>query len=102
MVLSEGLSHIIFNAITAEDFKRALEFYQAVGFKVISDKKENELRTAWLTNETTIKLILNPSSIAQPKIATDIDWSLEENALVFSVEDINVSVKNYKKKKKRN
>ncbi|KAI7903188.1 6-phosphofructokinase [Cokeromyces recurvatus] len=99
-MLSQGLSHVIFNALSSEDFERTLKFYEAVGFKTVTDKcQENhaEERTAWLklvsgdnnATNATIKLVLNASAITQRKPATDVDWALEEAAIVFAVKDIN-------------
>lgn len=102
-MLSQGLSYVIFNASNCEDFEKTLQFYQALGFKNVADKShesQSEERTAWLklnsadecASEITIKLVLNASAITQRKPASDVDWALEENAIVLAVKDLNVSL----------
>ncbi|KAF1798054.1 6-phosphofructokinase [Mucor lusitanicus] len=99
-MLSQGLSYVIFNASNCEDFEKTLQFYQALGFKNVADKShesQSEERTAWLklnsadecASEITIKLVLNASAITQRKPASDVDWALEENAIVLAVKDLN-------------
>jgi hypothetical protein len=101
-MLSQGLSHVVFNASNFDDYKNTLRFYQAIGFKPVTDKPNNESyeeRTAWLklasgaqaTADIIIKLVLNASALAQHKPSADVDWSLEESAIVFNTNDIKVS-----------
>ncbi|KAI8991418.1 6-phosphofructokinase [Mycotypha africana] len=98
-MLSQGLSYVIFNASNVDDFENTLKFYQVLGYKAITDKTEEnqtEQRTAWLkltsegkkATDSSIKLVLNCSAIAQEKPASDVDWSLEESALVLAVKDV--------------
>ncbi|KAI8645564.1 6-phosphofructokinase [Parasitella parasitica] len=98
-MLSQGLSYVIFNASSCDDFKKTLKFYQTFGFKTVADKShesQSEERTAWLkldsadacASEITIKLVLNASAVAQRKPASDVDWALEENAVVLAVKDL--------------
>lgn len=100
-MLSQGLSHIIFNASSCGDFDSTIKFYEALGFKTVSNKSESaEERIAWLklnseaesTTEATIKLVLSPSAIAQRKPAGDVDWSLEENSFALAIKDVKVSL----------
>lgn len=101
-MLSQGLSYVIFNASNCEDFEKTLKFYQTLGFKTIADKSHkshSEERTAWLklksadecASEITIKLVLNASAVAQRKPSSDVDWALEESAIVLAVKDLDVS-----------
>lgn len=92
-MLSQGLSHIIFNASNKEDFERTLIFYKSLGFKSLTDKPEEDTRVAWLKLASTvsIKVILAISAIPQRKPAGDTDWTLEENALAFGINNIDVS-----------
>lgn len=109
-MLSQGLSYVIFNASNCEDFEKTLKFYQTLGFKNVADKShesQSEERTAWLklssadecASEITIKLILNASAVAQRKPASDVDWALEENAIVLAVKDLDVSLIDFIDKK---
>jgi hypothetical protein len=102
-MLCQGLSHVIFNASNHDDYENTLKFYQSIGFKPVTDNpnqsESEEERTAWLklaagtkaTTDVIIKLVLNASALAQHKPSVDIDWSLEESAIVFITEDIKVS-----------
>lgn len=101
-MLSQGLSYVIFNASNCEDFEKTLKFYQTLGFKTIADKSHkshSEERIAWLklksadecASEITIKLVLNASAVAQRKPSSDVDWALEESAIVLAVKDLDVS-----------
>lgn len=100
-MLSQGLSHVIFNASYEVAFDSSLRFYEALGFKVVSNKVEtSEEKVAWLklssategTTESTIKVVLNASAIPQRKPAGDIDWSLEENSMAFAINNIQVCI----------
>lgn len=100
-MLSQGLSYIIFNASSCGDFESTIKFYEALGFKTVSNKVETtEERVAWLklnseseaTTEASIKLILSPSAIPQRKPAGDVDWSLEESSFALAINDAAVSV----------
>ncbi|CAO3608042.1 unnamed protein product [Mucor hiemalis] len=95
-MLSQGLSYIIFNASSCGDFESTIKFYEALGFKTVSNKVETtEERVAWLklnseseaTTEAVIKLILSPSAIPQRKPAGDVDWSLEESSFALAIND---------------
>lgn len=91
-MLSQGLSHIIFNASNKEDFESTLIFYKSLGFQSLSDKPQDDTRVAWLKLASTvsIKLVLTTSAIAQRRPASDTDWTLEENAFAFSINNIDV------------
>lgn len=91
-MLSQGLSFIIFNASNQQEVQETISFYEAIGFHVVSDKTYKE-RTVWLRSEsnTTIQLVLNSKAKKQAKPSTDSDWSLEEIALAFYTENLQVS-----------
>lgn len=100
-MLSQGLSHVIFNASNAQCFQHTLEFYEVLGFKAVADRSQegqSEERVTWLrlgsqtsvVTDATIKLVLNASALTQHKPCGDVDWSLEEFALAFTIKDINV------------
>ncbi|GAA5799810.1 hypothetical protein HPULCUR_005229 [Helicostylum pulchrum] len=91
-MLSQGLSHIIFNASNNEDFERAIEFYTSLGFKNLSEKEQADETVVWLKlgsdSNVIIKLVFTTSAFAQHKPAGDVDWSLEEAAIAFSINDV--------------
>ncbi|KAI8083927.1 6-phosphofructokinase [Thamnidium elegans] len=90
-MLSQGLSHIIFNASNHEDFERAIQFYTSLGFKNLSEKEQADETVVWLKlcsdSNVVIKLVFSTSVFAQRKPAEDVDWSLEEAAIAFSIND---------------
>lgn len=114
-MLSQGLSYVTFNASNVNSFQQTLNFYQALGFKSIGDRSQDnsqsdEVRVAWLklkaeppvSSNATIKLTLNPCALTQHKPCGDVDWSLEEFALAFTINDINVCFLIDKKKNQSN
>lgn len=94
-MLSQGLSHIIFNASNSEDFERAIQFYTGLGFKNLSEKEQTDETVVWLKlcsdSNVVIKLVFSTSAFPQRKPANDVDWSLEEAAIAFSITDVEVS-----------
>lgn len=96
-MLSQGLSHIIFNASNHEDFQLAIKFYTSLGFKDITAKEQQKESVVWLKlssesqADVIIKLVFNISAIPQHKPAGDVDWALEEASIAFSINDIDVS-----------
>jgi hypothetical protein len=97
-MLAQGLSHVILNASCTEKFDAAIKFYEVFGFQIVSDKSENDQRTAWLkltaeadiASDATIQLTQNVSTFHKPQPAGDIDWSLEERTIVFYAHDMDV------------
>lgn len=98
-MLSQGLSHVTFNANSTEIFDNTLKFYTGLGFKVISEKTESDQRSAWISlksscsdaTDASIQLVQNVSAFSLGRPAGDIDWSLEGRSIAFSVSDVNVS-----------
>lgn len=90
-MLSQGLSHFVLNASTEQELQQTIEFYQAFGFNLVSDRPSEE-KTIWLKSEsnTTISLVLNTNTKKQEKPSTESDWSSKEVAFAFSSENINV------------
>ncbi|KAI8983635.1 6-phosphofructokinase [Pilobolus umbonatus] len=100
-MLSQGLSHIVYNAAYAEDFDKTLKFYEAIGFSVVPHSQENNpnnKQTVWLklnaevasASDVVIELNLSATAIPQEKAAEDTDWSLGESSLVLAVDDIEI------------
>lgn len=101
--MSLGLSHIVLHACTPEDYERTLAFYTGFGFNVILDKDDNEdtdERKVWLklsaavdsqTTDITIKLTMSTSAMRRAQPPADIDWSLEETAMVLATGDLKAS-----------
>jgi hypothetical protein len=97
-MLAQGLSHVILNASCIEKFDATIKFYEAFGFQIVSDKSENDQRTAWLkltaeadvASDATIQLTQNVSTFHKPQPAGDADWSLEERTIAFYALDMDV------------
>lgn len=101
--MSLGLSHIVLHACTPEDYERTLAFYTGFGFNIVlnnDDKEDADERKVWLklsaavdsqTTDVTIKLAMSTSSMRRPQPPSDIDWSLEETAMVLAAGDLKAS-----------
>lgn len=99
----KGLSHIILTANSKESFQRTLDFYKAFGFAIVTspgqtDEKEKE---SWLklsadahamTSDIIIRLVLKENAVPRAKLDDDVDWSLVESSLSFTVSDIAASI----------
>ena len=96
-MLAQGLSFITFNASSQDIFLSTLRFYQTLGFKVAQDKGD-EQRVAWLKlsstsdQDATIKLVLSDAALPQKQPAADIDWSFEQVAYSFAIQDVEVKM----------
>ncbi|KAG2184891.1 hypothetical protein INT43_000804 [Umbelopsis isabellina] len=97
--MSEGLSHVILNASSADAFDKALNFYCAVGFQIVSDSHDNDQdftsKIAWLAlfggktqKDLTIKLKLNPAFSPRAALCQDIDFASQEVVLVIATANL--------------
>ncbi|CAO3700457.1 unnamed protein product [Rhizopus stolonifer] len=85
-MLSQGLSHFVLNASTEQELQQTIAFYKTFGFNLVSDKSTTE-SSVWLkSSNITLHLLLNVNTKKQNKSSED--WSLEDVALAFSVEDV--------------
>lgn len=103
-LMSEGLSHVILNASSADMFDKALRFYCAVGFQIVSDSHDNDQgfadKIAWLAmfsdktqKDLTIKLKLNPAFSPKAALCQDIDFAAQEVVLVIATAKLQVNRK---------
>lgn len=106
--MARGLSHIVLTASSNELFERTIEFYKAFGFSVINSPNQHEQDTktkeSWLkisadehsmTFDGIIRLVMKPNAIARDAPSSDLDWSLNESALSFTVADVVVRFISY-------
>jgi hypothetical protein len=101
-LMSEGLSHVILNASSANAFDKALSFYCSVGFQIVSDSHDNDQdftdKIAWLAlfgdkkqKDLTLKLKLNPAFSPKAALCQDIDFTTQEVVLVIATANLQVN-----------